>query len=82
MRKADFGALRCQAANSAGIYILCPSNGKGAIVFEGIKVGANSIYPLKYPATAHVNNLWSKLATARQQKKTGHDQDVLFYRSA
>lgn len=57
MSKADFGALRCQADNSAGIYIFCPSNEKGAIVFEGIKVGTNSIHPLKCPATAHVNNL-------------------------
>lgn len=57
MNKAGFGGLRCQAAYSAGIYIFCPSNGKGAIVFERIKLGANFLHSLKSPAIAHANTL-------------------------
>lgn len=69
MNKADFGALKCQAACSTGIYIFCPSNRKGDIVFERIKLTANSIHSLKSSAVAHANTLWSRVATAIQQKR-------------
>lgn len=81
MNTADFGALRCQAAYSAGIYIFCPSNGKGAIVFERIKLGANCTHSLKCPAIVHANALWSRVAIAIQQKRRGYDQDVVLLKA-
>lgn len=77
MNKADFGALKCQAACSTGIYIFCPSNRKGDIAFERIKLTANSIYSLKSSAVAHANTLWSRVAAAIQQKKRGYDPGVV-----
>lgn len=75
MNKADFGALKCQATCSAGIYIFCCR--KGDIVFERIKLGANSIHSLKSSAVAHANTFWSRVATAIQQKKRGYDPDTV-----
>lgn len=55
MNKADFGAQKCQAVCSTGIFIFCSSNGEGDIVFEMIKLSAKFMHSLK--SSAHANSL-------------------------